>query len=371
MKYGLIYYHDTHNIGDDILSYAAKQFLPRVDYYIDRESLDVFMPDTREYVATIVNGWYLHQNYTFQPSPYLLPLFVGTHFSKDQMINNDWSYLDNSAINYLKKYEPIGCRDKNTVRILSEKNISSYFSGCLTLTIPKFADVIPNHKTVLVDVPNEVSMYIRKLLPQNEFVEKTHRLSSEEAGCNWDVREERLTEVLKLYQGANLVITTRLHCALPCLALGTPVVFCASYNEDFDIRIESFAEYLHIYSTEEIVSHKADAVILNYSEKKPIDVLVEQLSQKCKDFILYTGSNTDESALPELSLYRSIYVERTQYMRYAIHALFYMRCVLQEKINDEAESIEKTIALCNTVLDENERLKKQIEKLKKNDGTCK
>lgn len=80
MKYGVIYYNNTHNLGDDILSYAGKQFLPQVDYYIDREHLDVFIPNEKEYVATIANGWFLHNCYTFQPSPYIHPLFIGTHF---------------------------------------------------------------------------------------------------------------------------------------------------------------------------------------------------------------------------------------------------------------------------------------------------
>lgn len=74
MKYGLIYYKNTHNLGDDILSYVGKKFLPKVDYYIDREHLDVFIPDEKEYVATIANGWFLHYCYTFQPSPYIYPL---------------------------------------------------------------------------------------------------------------------------------------------------------------------------------------------------------------------------------------------------------------------------------------------------------
>ena len=47
MKYGLIYYKNTHNLGDDILSYVGKKFLPKVDYYIDREHLDVFIPDEK------------------------------------------------------------------------------------------------------------------------------------------------------------------------------------------------------------------------------------------------------------------------------------------------------------------------------------
>lgn len=55
MKYGLIHYRDTHNLGDNILSYAGKQFLPQMDYYIDPEHLDVFLPQDQEHVAVITN----------------------------------------------------------------------------------------------------------------------------------------------------------------------------------------------------------------------------------------------------------------------------------------------------------------------------
>ena len=34
MKYGLVYFDGTDNIGDDIQSYAGMQFLPRVDFLI-------------------------------------------------------------------------------------------------------------------------------------------------------------------------------------------------------------------------------------------------------------------------------------------------------------------------------------------------
>lgn len=36
-KYGLIVFKNTDNIGDDIQSYAQSQFLPHIDYVIDRE----------------------------------------------------------------------------------------------------------------------------------------------------------------------------------------------------------------------------------------------------------------------------------------------------------------------------------------------
>ena len=43
-------------IGDDIQSYAAKQFLPTIDYVIDREALDTF-DSHGEVVKAIMNGW--------------------------------------------------------------------------------------------------------------------------------------------------------------------------------------------------------------------------------------------------------------------------------------------------------------------------
>lgn len=48
MKYGLLYYKDTDNIGDDIQSYATSQFLPRIDYLIDREKIELFTPSKKE-----------------------------------------------------------------------------------------------------------------------------------------------------------------------------------------------------------------------------------------------------------------------------------------------------------------------------------
>ena len=47
MKYGLLYYKDTDNIGDDIQSYASERFLPRIDYMIDRENLEKFIPNKK------------------------------------------------------------------------------------------------------------------------------------------------------------------------------------------------------------------------------------------------------------------------------------------------------------------------------------
>lgn len=143
MKYGLIYYHGTHNLGDDILAYAGKQFLPQVDYYIDREHLDVFIPDSREHVAVIANGWYLHYNYTFQPSPYLYPFFIGIHLSKDQILFNDYSYIDASLVKYLQNPQPPKSAEKLAAPLIEKCN--EFIQNTISTppenaTLPKLSD---------------------------------------------------------------------------------------------------------------------------------------------------------------------------------------------------------------------------------------
>ena len=76
MKYGLLCFKETNNIGDDIQTYAASRFLPRIDYMIDREHIEDFVPKNKEYVSTIMNAWYVHDIYNFNFSPYINPLYL-------------------------------------------------------------------------------------------------------------------------------------------------------------------------------------------------------------------------------------------------------------------------------------------------------
>ena len=363
MKYGLIYYKNTHNLGDDILSYVGKKFLPKVDYYIDREHLDVFIPDEKEYVATIANGWFLHYCYTFQPSPYIYPLFIDTHFTTDAVLFEDYSYIDETLIQYLQQHGPIGCRDYHTANILSTKGIPNYFSGCLTLTLKKFANVMPTDKIVLVDVSENVTNYIHTILPGADIISKTHRLQDSEAGLSWSIREERVENFLKLYQSAKIVITTRLHCALPCIALGTPVIFIGKFDKDYTMRIESFSDYFPCFSEEDFLNHKADAFILQPQKVADVSSIANDLTEKCNQFIATTlNAPPDYSALPSLELYSSIYIKRTQYMRYTIESLFQIRAALQNQCVAVENEIQQVMSICTAVADENERLKDMLHK---------
>ena len=57
-------------------------------------------------------------------------------------------------------------------------------------------------------------------------------------------------ELLSRYAKAQLVITSRLHCALPCLAMGTPVIFIhPKYHED--TRFAGLREILNGYGPDD------------------------------------------------------------------------------------------------------------------------
>ncbi|MBS8071164.1 hypothetical protein F6P74_06430 [Streptococcus suis] len=51
VKYALFSY-STENIGDEIQSIAASRFLPQIDYYINRDYMNDFKPDTDEQINT-------------------------------------------------------------------------------------------------------------------------------------------------------------------------------------------------------------------------------------------------------------------------------------------------------------------------------
>ena len=159
MKFGLMVKKETKNIGDDIQAYAVKRFLPRIDYYVDMNHMDEFIPDKEEKVAVIINGWFLQYTLNWPPSPYIKPLPISMHFT-----NKDWFWdttdrayhLQGYGLEYLKDIEPIGCRDSHTQKLLDSKGIKTEYTGCMTLTIPKFQKIEKQDYICAVDVSEKV-----------------------------------------------------------------------------------------------------------------------------------------------------------------------------------------------------------------------
>ena len=288
MKYGLIVHFDTQNIGDDIQAYAMEKFLPHVDYLIDREHLDSFYTPTGERVAAFLSGWYLHKVLNWPPSSFLRLLPVSFHMTKTE--EKIYLALVDYGARWFKKMEPIGCRDEGTMQIFKHFGIESYVSGCSTLTIEPFADAVPHGKIALVDLPGKVVEFIRRhtkketviishdkkksLMPKEvvEFAEMhrdednlptshypqiiDHSYPKSPYKGNWRYRRAFVEGLLKFYQGASLVVTSRLTVALSCLSLGTPVLMIRNAADFESYKFSTFVPYLNHTTPEDLLSGK-------------------------------------------------------------------------------------------------------------------
>ena len=228
MNLGVVINTKSNNYGDDIQTIAATRLLPKVDYYLDRENLNT--PGTSEEIKLLCNGWYMDNPLNWPPAHNINPLFVSFHVSH---FNNSSNLLvKKEFIEYYKRHEPIGCRDYHTVNLFKSIGIDAYFSGCLTMTLEnKYKESDRNEDIIFVDAINSdfpkkmQDRILNKLIPDSI---KNHIKFSKHYHSKIYDNESRLVKANKLldmYSKAHLVVTSRIHVALPCLALGTPVMF--------------------------------------------------------------------------------------------------------------------------------------------------
>ena len=269
LKYGVVVCKDTLNIGDDIQSYAASCLLPSVDYYIEREHMDVFRPKEDRPVNAIINGWFMNNKLGWPLSACINPLYVSMHFCEDDAMLVKSLFLEGLGSEDLKAHAPVGARDYSTQMMLERNGIPSYFSGCLTLTLPpKFKKDVVKSYICLTDISEGAADYIQKKYSGitvkviEHEPKKLPPLVNKES--SWKERFAEVENLLEIYQNATAVVTTRLHCALPCLALGTPVLLL---NDDdlFELgRLDGLSELVHTAKTSEFI-----ADLINFDLKNP------------------------------------------------------------------------------------------------------
>ncbi|HKZ34258.1 MAG TPA: polysaccharide pyruvyl transferase family protein [Patescibacteria group bacterium] len=256
IKYGLVI-APTMNLGDDVQTLAQKQYLPKVDYFINRERLNFVHEDipTQDKIKIILSGWFLHNVDNWPPSPTIDPLFISFHIHDERL-------ADPKYRTYYKKYEPIGCRDHYTTSLLTNIGVDAYTSYDLVTTLQK-KQTSRTKKVYVVDVPSTFLQHIPEhILQHAEYIQ--HELPAGFDYFDYFKRLEIADALLKKYSAARLVITSRLHCALPCLAFGTPVLF---FHPEYktDKRFDGYHEYLQGFAPE-------DLVYFDFEHPKPINI---------------------------------------------------------------------------------------------------
>ena len=245
--------HSSSNLGDHIQSLAALGHLvrhERVRMHAEPELLAVLdelrgrtRPERRlqdvdaevevrtvhrdastyqpiaEDTWVLCSGWFMHplfkMRHAFPLHRNLRPIFVSFHCNKRELLTDE-------AIEYLRTYGPVGCRDWTTVYLLLSIGVPAFFSGCLTTTIdtvfPAAHTPPPEDAPVAyVDIPAEQ-------VPPDGVA---YRHTGDDVRVRpflANVREA--LERLETYRSRHrAVVTSRLHCYLPVRSIGAPVEF--------------------------------------------------------------------------------------------------------------------------------------------------
>jgi drug/metabolite transporter (DMT)-like permease len=212
------------NIGDEIQALAGLQFLPFVDFFLDREYL--IPPNTHGSKHPVFfNAWWGNRRFKWPPPENIDPMMLSIH--TDARFRSVVS-SSTKAIDFLKSKAPIGARDMVTKKFMDKLQVPSFFSGCMTLSL-RIRNPQPLEKRDNTIYITDLSKENMKLLP--EWIVKKAKLVRHK--FDYGLRPSLLTQerfvdaykILEKYSQARLVITQRIHAALPCVAMGTPVIF--------------------------------------------------------------------------------------------------------------------------------------------------
>ena len=228
MKYKSFNYSHSGNLGDEVQTFATELHLPSVDGHVDRDGL-ALLNDNDEKFVVIMNGWYSNNPKNCLPAAKcVIPVFWGVHLSR--AFDTHKYFLSGERLDYLKKHEPIGCRDPQTMEMIKEAGVDAFYSKCLTHTFPKREKEPENGKIFLADmshipVPNELY----------DGAVETTQMEKDYYGT--EIRRAKSLKNLEMMRDeAKLVITSKIHCAMPCAAMGIPVIYFGNPNE-YRVRV--------------------------------------------------------------------------------------------------------------------------------------
>ncbi len=255
------------NLGDEMQNFPGLQFVPFVDRFIDREKII----DTAgtEPVTIFFNAWWGSRSTSWPPPPNVHPVLVSLHAGDS--IDRVWP----EHIEYFKEREPIGSRDTATLKFFRDRGIETFFSGCATLTIRNPNLNKPRAEIYFIDVkridllpPEIVERAI--VIPQGfDKNSDLHRYSL--------LRFAQSYENLLKYSTAKVIVTQRIHAALPCVAMGTPVVFInsahlpgggGSSSKSSD-RIGGLLQFFHTFNLYDNSDTKAKEDLKNFNWNNP------------------------------------------------------------------------------------------------------
>ena len=256
MKFANLYWQNTEvrnskmvpiNIGDNLqfmtIDYLYSNFLSN-NYPLVKLQMKELKNYQGEALVLPMNWSLFDANYMdgnkISISEDIVPVFLGATIESASYKED---YFNDYNILYLKRFEPIGCRDEYTFQTLCKYHIHAYLNGCMTAFLPKREKNEGQNKIFLVDAPIELQEYIPDSLKERSEV------LTQQYYCSKDVEIVQILDAIKKQylryaNEAALVITSRLHVTSPCIAMGIPVIFA---KNQIDARFGWLDNYIPLY----------------------------------------------------------------------------------------------------------------------------
>jgi hypothetical protein len=294
----------TENLGDHIQIIAGLRLLARLgirpERYIDRDNEIRSAPGLDEEIGSVgilLNGWFKTNRAEWPPHPKLMPLILGFHIRLFQCPE----LISEASIEFLRRHQPIGCRDVYTKNLLQANGIQAFTSNCLSLTFPRRIDNPATQTEVFVVSRDE---RIKRHLPQSigPYTFVSHYTGSTDFSANF----ARAQQLLETYRSrAKFMITTLLHSALPAIAMGIPVIVFYPFNDmaghisDRE-RFSSLQELVRIHRFGEVesVNWRPEPIDVSDVKLQIIDNFYKMAAQWGVKHLPSTGPLAPPSALP-------------------------------------------------------------------------
>jgi hypothetical protein len=272
MKFANYSFHarGVNDLGDNMQIIAIDEIYKKMGVdlgdviYIDNQDLATYKGEYVILPITMPLVDYRQNGIAGRFSPKIVPVFLGLTMVKDTLMPEE--------VTYYNKYSPIGCRDERTLNTLRKYGIDAYLHGCITVTLPRRNDEGERYEKVyLVDVPESLIEYIPKNLLERALV-KTH------------IHKEHIEdpkETMRLYyqeyiDNARLVITSLLHCSVPCMAAGIPVILA---KERISYRFSWLEKLIPVYDQTDFgeIDWSPNAVECEEHKKRVLEITSKAL----------------------------------------------------------------------------------------------
>jgi hypothetical protein len=281
------------NLGDTLQSRVFELYL-RDNYqnleinYIGRDfpiaskenkMEDEFKNDTRDILLT---GWLTQNPARFLSIQRNLIGLVGVHLAAEGSLASNklgirHLFLSETFRNEFRGYS-VSSRDFSTRDFLENRGFQAPFVGCVSSLISQvdlsFIPRQPKSDILFVDIDSNL---------ENRFLEKDFRgkvaihLSNRENEINGEIEKlRRIDQLLGCIISSEIVVTSRLHVALPAIALGRPTVLIAN----LDARYGGISDFLNIISPSKALTSQDMSKIVELAHNSPkseIYVMAEQV----------------------------------------------------------------------------------------------